>query len=150
MLLFFPYVGIAIVAFPRFVYFELNGGEIGIGVAIAAFAIAAIAVRPFVGRLSDRYGRRALMASGALITAGAGVLASFAPNLPVFLAFRMMTDLGEAAIFVSEASGSATFCALNLFASCSSLGLLFCFGFFAAGFDLVAIVRVVVIAQWNN
>ena len=62
----------AIVAIPRFVEFELDGGEIGIGVAIAAFAIAAIAVRPFVGRLSDRYGRRALMTLGALIAAGAG------------------------------------------------------------------------------
>ncbi|MGB0821895.1 MAG: MFS transporter, partial [Ilumatobacteraceae bacterium] len=104
MLLFFLYVGMAIVAIPRFVEFELNGGEIGIGVAIAAFAIAAIAVRPFVGRLSDRYGRRALMTTGALITAGAGVLAGFAPNLPVFLAFRVMTGFGEAAIFVAAAT----------------------------------------------
>lgn len=104
MLLFFLYVGMAIVAIPRFVEFELDGGEIGIGVAIAAFAIAAIAVRPFVGRLSDRYGRRALMTTGALITAGAGVLAGFAPNLPVFLAFRVMTGLGEAAIFVAAAT----------------------------------------------
>ena len=103
MLLFFLYVGMAIVAIPRFVEFELDGGEIGIGVAIAAFAIAAIAVRPFVGRLSDRYGRRALMTLGALIAAGA-VLAGFAPNLPVFLAFRVMTGLGEAAIFVAAAT----------------------------------------------
>ena len=51
---------------------------------------------------------------------------------------------------VAEATGSAAFCALNLFATRPSLGLLFCFGFFAAGFDLVAIVRVVVVAQWNN
>ena len=98
----------AIVAIPRFVEFELDGGEIGIGVAIAAFAIAAIAVRPFVGRLSDRYGRRALMTLGALIAAGAGV-GRLAPNLPVFLAFRVMTGLGEAAIFVAAATDRRPF-----------------------------------------
>jgi MFS family permease len=104
MLLFFLYVGMALVAIPRFVEFELNGGEIGIGLAVASFAIAAIAVRPFVGRLSDQYGRRSLMTAGALLTAASGALAGFAPNLPVFLAFRVMTGLGEAAIFVAAAT----------------------------------------------
>jgi MFS family permease len=104
MLLFFLYVGMALVAIPRFVEFELNGGEIGIGLAVASFAIAAIAVRPFVGRLSDQYGRRSLMTAGALLTAASGALAGFAPNLPVFLGFRVMTGLGEAAIFVAAAT----------------------------------------------
>ena len=39
MLLFFLYVGMAMVAIPRFVEFELGGGEIGIGLSIAAFAV---------------------------------------------------------------------------------------------------------------
>jgi hypothetical protein len=51
---------------------------------------------------------------------------------------------------VAEASGSATFCALSLLASRSSLGLLFCFGLFTAGFDLVTVARVVVMTRWNN
>jgi len=104
MLLFFLYVGMALVAIPRFVEFELGGGEIGIGLSIAAFAVAAIAVRPYIGRLSDQCGRRSLMTLGAIVTAVAGVFAGFSPNLGVFLVFRLLTGVGEAAIFVAAAT----------------------------------------------
>ncbi len=92
------------VATPRFVEFELGGGEIGIGLSIAAFAVAAIAARPYIGRLSDRRGRRSLMTIGALLTALSGALTGFVPNLTVFLLLRLLTGLGEAAIFVAAAT----------------------------------------------
>lgn len=104
MLLFFMYVGTALVAIPRFVEFELGGGEIGIGLSIAAFSVAAVVARPFIGRVSDRRGRRSVMTIGAVVAGAAGVLAGLAPNLTVFLMLRSLMGLGEAAIFVAAAT----------------------------------------------
>jgi MFS family permease len=104
MLLFFMYVGTALVAIPRFVEFELGGGEIGIGLSIAAFSVAAVIARPFIGRVSDRRGRRSVMTTGAVMAGVAGVLAGLAPNLTVFLILRSLMGLGEAAIFVAAAT----------------------------------------------
>ena len=104
MLLFFMYVGTALVAIPRFVEFELGGGEIGIGLSIAAFSVAAVVARPFIGRVSDRRGRRSVMTIGAVVAGAAGVLAGVAPNLAVFLLLRSLMGLGEAAIFVAAAT----------------------------------------------
>ena len=66
---FFFYIGMVLVTVPRFIEDELGYGEFGIGLAIATFAIAAVAARPFLGRLTERFGRRALMMSGALLAA---------------------------------------------------------------------------------
>ena len=38
---------------PTFIEDELGAGEVGIGLSIAMFALAAIAVRPIIARLID-------------------------------------------------------------------------------------------------
>jgi len=63
---FFVYVGVLVPLVPRYIEDELNGGELGLGLAIAAFAIVAIAVRPLIGLLVVRYGRRTVMIGGAV------------------------------------------------------------------------------------
>jgi MFS family permease len=71
-LLFFVYVGMVQVVVPRFVEDELGAGEFGIGLSLAAFAAAAILVRPVIARAGDAYGRRRLMMVGAVVAAVAG------------------------------------------------------------------------------
>ena len=66
---FFMYVGVLVPLVPRYIEDELRGGELGVGLAIAAFAGVAIAVRPLIGRLVVRYGRRAVMIGGAALAA---------------------------------------------------------------------------------
>ena len=44
---------------PQFVERELGGDTLGVGIAVGAFAVGAVLLRPFAGRLGDRYGRRA-------------------------------------------------------------------------------------------
>ena len=70
---FFMYVGVLVPLVPTYVEDELRGGELGVGLAIAAFAGAAIAARPLIGRLVDRYGRRTVMVGGATLAAIGGV-----------------------------------------------------------------------------
>ena len=101
---FFFYIGMVLVTVPRLIEDELGYGEFGIGLAIATFAIAAVAARPFLGRLTERFGRRALMMSGALIAAAAGAALGLATELWHVLVLRAVMGLGEAALFVAAAT----------------------------------------------
>ena len=102
--IFFFYIGIVLVTVPRFIEEELGYGEFGIGLAIATFAIAAVAARPFLGRLTERFGRRALMIAGALLAASAGAVLGLATELWQVLVLRALMGLGEAALFVAAAT----------------------------------------------
>ncbi len=101
---FFLYVGVLLPIVPTYVEDELRGGELGVGLAIAAFAGAAIAARPLIGRLIDRYGRRTVMAGGATLAAMSGSLYGFVDSIPVLLVLRGLTGIGEAALFVGAAT----------------------------------------------
>jgi MFS family permease len=98
---FFMYVGVLVPLVPKYIEDELRGGELGIGLAIAVFAGVAIAVRPLIGYLVMRFGRRAVMIGGAAVAAGAGSAYGFVDSLPALLALRGLTGAGEAALFVA-------------------------------------------------
>jgi MFS family permease len=98
---FFMYVGVLVPLVPKYIEDELRGGEFGIGLAIAAFAGVAIAVRPLIGHLVVRYGRRAVMVGGAALAAAAGTAYGFVDSLPLLLVLRGLTGAGEAALFVA-------------------------------------------------
>jgi MFS family permease len=99
-LVFFTSIGVTLVTVPLFVERELGAGEFGIGLTIASFAAAAIAARPLITRLGDRYGRRRLMMGGAVLAAAGSLGAGFSETLPMLLVFRGITGVGEAALFV--------------------------------------------------
>ena len=101
---FFVYVGVLVPIVPTYVEDELRGGELGVGLAIASFAGAAIAVRPLIGRLVERYGRRAVMVGGAALAASVGSLYGFVDALPLLLVLRALTGVGEAALLVAAAT----------------------------------------------
>lgn len=101
---FFIFVGMAAPVLPRFVEEELGGGGTEIGLTIAVFSLAAIAVRPLIGWLGDVAGRRALMVGGALLGGIGGGLVGLAPNMAVLLALRAVSGIGEAAVFVGSAT----------------------------------------------
>jgi MFS family permease len=98
---FFMYVGVLVPLVPRYIEDELHSGELGLGLAIATFAIVAIAVRPLIGLLIVRSGRRSVMIGGAALAASAGSVYGLADSLPVLLALRGLTGAGEAALFVA-------------------------------------------------
>ncbi len=101
---FFFYIGIMLVTIPRFIEDELGSGEFGVGLAVASFAAAAVVARPFLGRLIERFGRRALMMAGALVAAAAGALLGLSTELWHVLVLRGFMGLGEAALFVGAAT----------------------------------------------
>jgi MFS family permease len=103
-LAFFIYVGTMVPVLPRYVEHGLGGGEAAIGLTVASFAVAAIAVRPIIGALGERRGRRILMVGGALIAGVSGLLLVIADSLPMVLALRAAAGIGEATIFVGAAT----------------------------------------------
>lgn len=101
---FFMYIGTLVPLVPLFIEGPLDGGEFGVGLNAAVFAIAAIFARPLLGRLADRYGRRSIIIAGALTAATGGMLMSQADSLTMLMLLRVLTGVGEAAVFVGSAT----------------------------------------------
>jgi len=103
-LAFFMYIGTLLPLIPLFIEGPLGGGEFSVGLNVAVFAVAAIVARPFIGRLANRFGRRAVMIGGALVAATGGFGISQVDAIAPLLAFRALTGVGEAAMFVGAAT----------------------------------------------
>ena len=101
---FFIYIGMFVPLLPRFIEEELGAGELGIGLSVAMFALAAILVRPVIARLIEAHGRRIVMIGGALIAALGGLLMATVDSLGPLLALRGVAGIGEAALFVGAAT----------------------------------------------
>ncbi len=98
---FFGAGGIVLPVATRFASGPLGASGIGVGVALGAFSIAALAFRPVVGWASDRFGRRPLLLAGGIVTVGAFVAHLFATSLPAFVVVRAVYGIGEALYFVA-------------------------------------------------
>lgn len=100
-LAYFACVGVTLLALPLFVTGPVGSDEAGAGLAVGSFAITALVCRPFVGRWSDRVGRRPVMLAGALLCSLGLALTAFADSLAVVVALRLLLGVAEAAFFVA-------------------------------------------------
>jgi MFS family permease len=101
-LAFFTAGGIVLPVAPRFAKFALGADAIGVGVAIGAFSVAALLLRPLVGWSSDRFGRKPLLVGGSLLTVGALALHLVANDIVVFILARCLFGAGEGFFLVSS------------------------------------------------
>ena len=97
---YFLSLGMLLPVVPKFVEHHLGGGSLQVGVAVGAFALGAVLLRPFAGRIGDRFGRRLLIVGGALVVSLAAALYLTASGLAVLMAVRVLGGVGEAAFFV--------------------------------------------------
>ncbi len=100
-LAYFTAIGIAILALPLFATGPIGSDEAGAGLAFGAFGITALICRPFAGRLSDRFGRRPLLVSGALLCGAGMALLPHVDSLALVVALRLLQGVAEAAFFVA-------------------------------------------------
>lgn len=103
-LAYFISVGALQPTLPRFVQGPLGGGDIQVGLAVGAFAFSAVLIRPLVGPIGDRRGRRLLIVLGAAIVAFSVAGYVFADSLSLLLALRLLSGVGEACFYVGAAS----------------------------------------------
>src|SRR5687768_18486433 len=61
-----------------------------IGVAIAVYGLARFLVAVPTGQLADRFGRRATLVLGGLVTAVGNLLCAYAPNFAALVAARFV------------------------------------------------------------
>ena len=93
-------LGIGMVS-PLLPVFSQEMGATGIWLALAfsGFAITETPLMPFMGRLSDRFGRRTFMALGLLTYAFAALGYVFSSTYHLLVVFRMLSGIGAAMFF---------------------------------------------------
>jgi predicted MFS family arabinose efflux permease len=101
-LAYFTAAGVAIYALPLFVTGPVGSDKAGAGLAFGAFAISALLLRPFAGRLCDTWGRRPLLVGGAAICAAGMFLTADAGSLTGVVVLRLLLGVAEAAFFVAS------------------------------------------------
>lgn len=103
-LAYFATFGLFLAALQRFVTEELRLGAGTVGVALGAFSVSALLLRPLLGRQMDRRGRRGFLL-GALASQVALALAfPFVEGAPLLVAIRLLQGVGHAALYVALTS----------------------------------------------
>jgi MFS family permease len=103
---YFVALGSLIPVLPLYVEGELGGTALGVGIAVGSFAVTAAVLRPLVGRIGDRRGRRLLVTGGALIVGASVLLYGLVENLAYLVGMRLISGIGEAAVFVGAATAA--------------------------------------------
>src|SRR5579859_4784149 len=89
-------VGASLATVPFYVLHKLHGGNVEVGVAVAALSVAAVISRPVAGRLADRHGYKVVMLTGTVICACAGLAYYGAHNIALLVAIRILNGTGRA------------------------------------------------------
>lgn len=97
----FVATGAALPVLPRFVHGPLHGGDVAVGLAVGAFAVSAVVVRPLAGRWTDRRGRRPVLLAGVLLCSIAGAVLLAASSLAIVVAARLLLGVGEGLLFTA-------------------------------------------------
>lgn len=88
-------------------YVVAIGGSVSdAGVVLACFTLSAVIVRPWIGRLSDRRAKKAIMLAGAVMLTVSSLLYEPAHTVPLMMAVRVFHGVGWAA-FGTAASALA-------------------------------------------
>lgn len=103
---YFAAMGVLLPTVPRFVEDELNGGGLQVGIGVGSFAVSAALLRPWIGRIGDTRGRKVLAVGGSAVAGVSIGLYAVATSLPLLVAARLLTGVGEAAAFVGFATAA--------------------------------------------
>jgi MFS family permease len=76
---------------------KIGAGPVQVGLTGTAFAASAIAIRPFMGRLADRRGRKITMIIGTTVFFLAPLWYTVSGSIPMLLAGRLLHGIGIAA-----------------------------------------------------
>jgi MFS family permease len=103
-------VGASLATVPFYVLRDLHGGNVEVGVAVAALSVAAVVGRPVAGRFADRHGYKLVMVCGTIICAAAGLAYYGAANIGLLVAVRVLNGLGEGTVYTGGAAWLVSMC----------------------------------------
>jgi len=98
---FFTAGGVVLPVATRYADGPLGADALGVGIGLGAFSVAALLVRPIVGTVSDRYGRKPALLFGAALTIVALITHLGATSLTAFIVVRAALGIGEGFFFVA-------------------------------------------------
>jgi MFS family permease len=105
-LAYFTAIGALLPTVPRYVEDELAGGGLQVGIGVGSLAVSAALLRPWIARIGDTRGRKVLALGGSATVAVSIALYAVATTLPLLVAARLLTGVGEAAAFVGFATAA--------------------------------------------
>jgi MFS family permease len=132
-LAYFTSIGATLPVLPRYIKGSLGGGGVAVGFGVGAFSISAVFLRPFVGRLGDRIGRRPIMVGGGVIAASSIVLYGMIDSIWWLVFLRLITGVGEALFFTGATTAVQDLAPDARRGEAASLFSLSLFGGLAAG-----------------
>lgn len=100
-LAYFTAAGLMIPVTPLFASGPLGASESGVGLAVGAWAVSALLLRPLAGISADRRGRRPLLILGALAVAIITAAHVLVTQLAALVALRLLLGAAEAFFFVA-------------------------------------------------
>jgi MFS family permease len=103
-LAYFMALGMLIPVVPLYVKHRLGGSSLEVGVASGSLFAGAVVLRPYAGRVGDRFGRRLLIIGGATTVAVSTACYGLVASIPFLVVARIGTGVGEAAFFVGAAT----------------------------------------------
>ena len=100
-LAYFMAAGALIAVTPFFVTGPLGAGPAAIGLAVGAFSVSTLLLRPMAGRWTDRHGRRPLLIGGAALFAVLVAGHLLVTDLAGLVVLRLLLGVAEALYFVA-------------------------------------------------
>jgi MFS family permease len=130
---YFTSIGATLPVLPRYIKGPLGGGGVAVGFGVGAFSISAVFLRPFVGRLGDRIGRRPIIVAGGLIAALSIAVYGLIDSIWWLVFLRLITGVGEALFFTGATTAVQDLAPDERRGEAASLFSLSLFGGLAAG-----------------
>lgn len=103
-LAYFFALGVVTPVLPVYVEDRLGGRGAAVGIVVGVFAVSAAVLRPVAGRVGDRHGRGVLIVGGSAVFAVSVLGYGLVESLPWLIAMRLVSGVGEAAVFVGAAT----------------------------------------------
>jgi len=101
-LAYFLCVGLTFQVLPVWVDGPVGSDKAGAGLAVGAFGITALLLRPWIGRITDQGGRRPVLIAGAVVALASIGTLTLVDTLPLIVAARLLAGVGEAAFAVAS------------------------------------------------
>jgi MFS family permease len=101
---YFLSLGIMNPVLPRFIAGPLDGSDLAVGVGVGSFTVVSLLLRPWSGRFGDRSGRKKGIVLGAFAHTIGCLGLVVADSLGLVIAFRLLTGIAEAFLFVGAST----------------------------------------------
>jgi predicted MFS family arabinose efflux permease len=106
-LAYFTSLGVMLPVLPLFATESLSVGVAQVGLAVGAFSVTALLLRPWAGRWADRFGRRRVMLCGTVLFTATVFAHLFVTQYWALVGLRAVLGVAEAAFFVAGVAALA-------------------------------------------